>query len=207
MVRKFFYLFKVKGDIPQIEDIDESPLEIDGTKFQLNFKKNEMIRSLIENYFFNNQTVIGGNVTINDDNSVPFKIRSKSKLLFIETPYPREKLRILKFFNNKFKKLNIETFIPSNKYEMEFICKTAKLSSFKVFIDDKIVRSEETDKDICNDLKQNMEIIEATLDIPIKNKDVTFYYYGNAIQFPNQESIEIEGVIQTFENTMIAHAK
>lgn len=53
----------------------------------------------------------------------------------------------------------------------------------------------------------DMELIEATLYLNIFHKQITFYYYGNAIQFPHQEEDDIEGVIQVFENTMIAQSK
>lgn len=215
MPHKFFFVYEIKGDINKLALPHEKGLynpistEIEGTKFKLNLKKPVKIESMIDHYFFKNQEEINGEIQINDKSRlIPFKLRSKSRLLFLETPYPREKLKIVNFFDHKFDNLRLESFVPTNEEEVNFICKTAKLSSFKVFIDDEIVRSDETEEDLCKGLMENMELIEVTLDIKIKDENVTFYYYGNAIQFPHQKHEEnIEGVIQAFENTMMAPAK
>lgn len=209
MPHRFFYVYEVKGDISELESANENPMELEGTEFKLNLNKREKIQSVIKNYFFDNQEEIEGNVEIKDmERLVPFKIRSRSKLLFVETPFQREKLEIINFFNHISKNLELETFVPTNKEEVDFICNAASFSSFKVFINNEIVRSEETTENLCDGLMKNMELIEVTLNINIKNKKVTFYYYGNAIQFPNQKQEEdIEGVIQAFENTMMAPAK
>ena len=114
---------------------------------------------------------INGNIILDDEDSVYFKIRLKSKLLFIETPYQREKLKIIKFFNKIFNNIELESFVPTTEDEIDFICNTAKFSSFKVFIDDEIVRSNsKTNADLCAGLNKNMELIEVILDIPIRNK-------------------------------------
>lgn len=207
MSHKFFYVYEVKGNINEL-NINESPVDIDGTQFHLSLKKPKRIKSFIHPhpYYFNDQKEIRGDIEFKD-RVVPFKIRSKSKLLFVETSYQREKLKILKFFQDKFKDFEIETFVPTDEEEKDFVCNIANPSSFKVFINDKIVRSDETDRDLCSGLMSDMELIEATLYLNIFHKQITFYYYGNAIQFPHQEEDDIEGVIQVFENTMIAQSK
>lgn len=207
MVHKFFYVYSVKGDLNELSEFNESPVEIDGTRFNLNLERPKSIKSVIQPYYFNHQKEINGNIQFKD-RSVPFKVRSKSKLLFVETPYQREKLKILKFFNNKFKNFEIETFVPTDEEERDFVCNTTKYSSFKVFIDNEIVHSDETTRGLCTGLMEDMELIEATLYLTIHDKKITFYYYGDAIQFPNQRKEEdIEGVFQAFENTMMAPAK
>lgn len=206
MSHKLFYVYEIKGDINELNKSNNSPIEIDGTQFSLCLKQPKHVDSIIPHYYFEDQEEIKGHVLFKN-RKVLFKIRSKSKLLFVETKYQREKLIIPKFFNNKFKNFEIESFTPTDEEEKEFVCKTAKYSSFKVFIDDKVIHSEETNRDLCKGLMEDMELIEATLDITIQNEEITFYYYGNAIQFPHLEDYEIEGVIQAFENTMSAPAK
>jgi len=206
MSHKFFYVYEVKGDINEFNIFNESPIEIDGTPFNLVLKGSKQINSLIRPYNFNEQEEIEGDIRFKN-RKVPFKIRSKSKLLFVETSFQREKLKILKFLNNKFQNLEIDLFTPSNEEEKTFICNTAEYDDFKVFMDDKIVRRGETNEDLCEGLMKDMELIEATLHLKIQERLITFYYYGNAIQFPHPKEEDIEGVIQTFENTMIVEAK
>lgn len=207
MSHRFFYVYELKGDIDEIGLFDESPIEIDGIEFNLSLKEVKPVKSIIQHYSFNNQKEIEGNIYFKN-RLVPFKIRSGSRLLFLETPFKREKLKVIKFFNNKFNNIEVESFVPTDEEEKDFVCNMTKPSSFKVFIDDKIVRSsDENNLDLCSGLVNNMELIEATLFLSIHNKEITFYYYGNAIQFPHPSEEEIEGVIQTFENTMMAPAK
>lgn len=210
MPHKLFYVYEFDGDaeelLQEVNTFDERPVEIDGTYFNLVLKGFKHVKSIINPYYFNDQEEVEGFVKFKN-RSVPFKLRSKSKLLFVETPYQKEKIKILKFFNNKFKNFNIGLFVPNNEEEKDFVCNTTKYSFFKVFIDNQIVNSDETNRDLCTGLMTDMELIEATLYIKIHNKNITFYYYGNAIQFPPVEDEDIEGVIQAFENTMIAQAK
>jgi hypothetical protein len=203
-------VYEVKGNINELDQVNENPMEIDETKFKLNLDKREKIKSIIPNYCFYDQEEIKGKIEIKNDiqRLVPFKIRSQSKLLFIETPFQREKLKIINFLDRIFENLELETFVPTNRAEVNFICHTANFTSFKVFIDNEIVRSNETDKDLCEGLMKDMELIEVTLNMDINNENVTFYYYGNAIQFPSYEQDkDIEGVIQVFENTMMTPSK
>lgn len=205
---KLFYVYEIKGNIDDLEHFDKKFKEIGGTEFQLLLNKPEKIKSIIPDYLFLDQEEIKGNVIIKDmERLVPLKIRSKSRLLFIETPIQREKIEIINFLNNISQNLQLETFVPTNREEVDFICNASELSSFKVFIDNEIVRSDETTEDLCKGLLKDMELIEVTLNMHINEKIVTFYYYGNAIQFPNPKQEDIEGVFQTFENTMMASAK
>lgn len=214
MSHRFFYVYEIKGDINElykdlngeINSFNDSPIKIDGTEFSFKFKEPKIIESMIQHYYFNNQEEILGNIDFKN-RSIPFKIRSESKLLFVETPFQREKLIILKFFNNAFKNFEIELFVPNNEEEKDFICNTAKYEDFKVFIGDKIVRYGETEEDLCEGLMNDMELIEVTLSLDFHNHSIMFYYYGYAIQFPHLKDEEIEGVIQTFENSMIAQSK
>lgn len=213
MPHRFFYVYEIKGDINEYFSLSDfySPIKIDGTEFTLKFKEPKIIESMIQPYYFNNQREIMGNIMF-QNRSVPFKVRLKSRLVFVETSFQREKMKILKFFNKFFKSIfqndvKIDLFTPSNEDEKDFICNTAKYDDFKVFMDDKIVRRCETDEDLCEGLMKDMELIEATLNLKIKNRLITFYYYGNAIQFPHPHDEDIEGVIQTLENTMIVQAK
>jgi len=214
MPHRFFYVYEIKGDSNlfsmSLENIlsvlDESPSTIDGKEFIFKIEDLKTIESLIHPYYFENQKEIIGKIYFNN-REVPFKIRPQSKLLFVETPHHREKLMILQIFNNKFRNLDIDLFAPNNEEEKEFICNTATYDDFKVFMDDKIVRKSDVDEDLCDGLMSNMELIEATLRLNIHDHIITFYYYGNAIQFPHSEEKDIEGVIQTFENTMMAQAK
>jgi len=205
MSHRFFYIYEVKGDINE-NTFNESPIEIDGLNFNLKLEEPETVESFIDPYYFNNQKEIKGNVIFNGE-PIPITIRSKSKLIFVETPYQWEKLKILKFFNTKFKEFEIDLFIPTNEEEKDFLCSATEISDFKVFIDNEIVHRSETKKELCDGLMSDMELIEATLDLTIQNKKITFYYYGSAIQFPHPKEDEIELVIQSFENAMMAPAK
>lgn len=205
MSHRFFYIYEVKGDINE-KAFNESPIEIDGSNFNLKLEETKTVESFISPYYFNNQKEIRGNIIFNDE-PIPFTLRSKSKLIFVETSYQWEKLKILKFFNTKFKEFEIDLFIPTNEEEKDFVCNTTEISDFKVFIDNEIVHRSETKKELCDGLMSDMELIEATLDLTIKNKKITFYYYGSAIQFPHPKEEEIEVVIQSFENAMMAPAK
>lgn len=181
----FFYIVLAKGNLEEINNHENIIIiESDDNKIEAELR-------------------------ISSDESISFILRKKSGLLMIKTNYSRKKNRFFYYFNKVFEKVHLENFVPILKNEIKFICEDFNYESFKVFVDDEIISSENTgDIDICKGLKNNMELIQVSLYRDLNNNDdIYFDYYGNALQFYNSKQESIEEVLNIFEKTMIINAR
>lgn len=138
-------------------------------------------------------------ILIVDRINIHFSLRLNSGLMLIKTNFIRERNKFFNLFRELFDKISLVNFVPLLSDEIKFICKKCEYESYQVFIDEKIVKSEDNNLDLCKGLKNNMELIKVSLNY----NGVYFDYYGNALQFHNETPENIECVLKIFEKTMI----
>lgn len=203
----FYYIYKLKNAEENVEEkLNDSPNVIDGLKFRLIKKGFINIDPKIDNYKFKDQKEVDGNVIIDEEGyklEIPFKLRSKSGFVFIQTDLQGQKNKAAKYLNSLLEQ-KLENFIPLDSNENNLIWHVGKLNHAKFFFKDDIVTDEEIDEDICKDtLDEDCTLFEASIDLVVNKHKVPMYYYGDAIQFPESvKSEDRELAIQTFENVM-----
>lgn len=209
----FYFIYKFNDEV-ELEEILSKMKNLatysifDELPFRLYPKEPTKINQKFQNYKFNGQDEIDGFIAfdnLNNDYSseIPFKIRIKSKFIFIETDFEMKKAKTAKALNKTLNKELIR-FIPFYEDELKFICNIAFKHELKFFFDGDIINDTKLEKKYCmNELNEDYSLFEAYLELKTDQGKIPVYYYGDAIQFPprvNEEDVEY--VIQAFENVM-----
>jgi hypothetical protein len=199
----FYYIYKLKEN-GNIGNINTSDVEKDD--YKLEFKKFNVPKYRERTYKKFTSPEIDGEVIIKEngyESDIPFKLRSKSGFVFIQTDLQHQKNKVVKILDSILEENKLENFMPSDVNEMKFIYHTGKLNHAKFFLDDDIVTDDEIEEESC--IKEDdCELFEASLELDINNHKIPLYYYGDAIQFPeNVDDEKVELAIQTFEKAML----
>jgi len=171
---------------------------------KINFEK---ITSKIEDYEFDGQIEINGSTLKHlksNKKETNFRLRTGSGLAFIETDKELEKIDAMTILNSQMGAfVRLTDFVPHRDKVKEFVLSSKSLEDIKLFTGGGIQSFEVDDSvDIKNKLSE-YSLIEAELEFNIKEEEINFYYYGDALQFPlSIEKEQIEKIIQVFEVIM-----
>lgn len=190
MNNKFFYLLELRNRRNEL-----IKLLLNSEKFDIKNRK-----EIENNNFFSE---LKGDIFI-EENKIPFLMRPQSGLILVDTPYPREKVKIFTLFNS-FENIDVKYFTPKLSSEIKLICGDFNCVSFRLFDGKNVIDDEDEDYDICEELSKNnvVELLDVSLEKQISGELINFEYYGNALQFINTDDKYINEILNIFENTMI----
>lgn len=196
----FYYIYKLKEDIN--DNLFKSKI---GENYFNLLKTYAEKNPETFNFKISDQKEIDGDLFITEKDhksDIEFKLRSESGFIFIRTDLQRKKNKAVKLLDTILGQNKLENFVPNDVNEMKFLFHVAKLNHAKFFLDDQIVTNDEIDESCIED--DDCELFEASLELDIDDHRIPMYYYGDAIQFPeNVGEEDVELAIQTFEKAML----